>query len=133
MNIAIKKVSLNTKQGLLDWLENHPETQVVDASVVASKRHAEHAVKETLKAFDQGSNISKKPEPEFLIRITGERQLNKALLKSEVKDSNAVFVSWSEKSVWPSFKKAFVKKETVFTEKEDLDAIEKTSTFWLWS
>jgi len=133
MNIAIKKVSLKSNKGILGWLEQHPETQVVCALAVASRRHAEHAVMETLKAFAQGRNISRKPELEFLIRLTGERQLSKAFVKSEAKGDKAVFISWSEKNPWPSFKEKFVKRESEFEKTEDLDAIEKTSTFWLWS
>ncbi len=138
MNILVKKVFLKTSQGLADWIGNHNLVQVVSPEVVAGPTHAKHSVLEVLKAFEQQNNISRSPEMELLVRLSGERQVSRALEKARVKGDEAVFICWNEdcSRTWEEFKKEFVKKEVLFTDPDKsilLEAMEKTAVFWMRS
>jgi len=136
MDILIKKVSLKTNAGIQEWLESHPGCQVVDPGVTGGPTHIKHSVIEVLKAFEQGRNIARTKELEFLLRLVGERQVSKAVSKACVKNKEAVFVSWVGKDSWRDFKACFVSKEREYTDlPEDrlLDMIEKSTLFWMIS
>ncbi len=76
---------------------------------------------------------------EFLLRLAGERQINKALALLGVKKGvkSYVFVSWGDNAqgIYRDFKKRFKPVEKPFpkTVSRDklLDAMEKSATFWL--
>lgn len=53
--------------------------QLVNLDCVYGPRHVEQALLTTGNAFKRGTNTSKKHGIEFLLRITGERQIKNAL------------------------------------------------------
>ncbi|MBS3059892.1 MAG: hypothetical protein J4432_00075 [DPANN group archaeon] len=117
------------------FLEKHPKTQVANATLVFGEKHAQHAIIETRRAFAEKRNISKTEEMEFLLRLMGVRQINKAL-EAALPNHEAVFISWSEnaKESYDDFLAQFGAKHAeakAHTQDEVLDAIEQTSTFWL--
>ena len=118
---------------VMSFLRNHKKTQIVNSKVVISEKHAIHSVNQALKAFAQKRNYSKQEEIEFLIRLTAERQIRKAIEKAKPSEKS-VFVSWN--SSFNDFKKQFEFKELSFPkikEKEEKIALEKSATFWLSS
>ena len=136
MSVLVKKVSLKTREGLLEWLSRHPGTQALDPAVAAGPTHVIHSVQEVLKAFEQGNNIARTPEMELLVRVSGERQVSKAIQKAGVKADKAVFVCWSEdpEKTWQEFRQEFVLEEEEFRDpdkKSLLKAMEETAIFWM--
>lgn len=120
---------------ILDFVDANPKTQVIPAKLFFGEKHVQHALLETKKAFSSKTNICKKEGLEFLVRLVGERQIKEALKKTAPKKTS-VFVCWSENcsAIFRKFKKEF--KFTEFKPKEppkeqQMDAIERTATFWL--
>jgi tRNA threonylcarbamoyladenosine modification (KEOPS) complex Cgi121 subunit len=114
------------------FLENAPKTQIVGQNAVAGKIHAISSVEQALKAFASGSNICRSEGLEFLVRLSGQRQIQRALAVCEP-SRRSVFVCWG-KDTFPRFKKEFKVKEIPMKEprQERLKAaLEKTATFWL--
>ncbi len=56
--------------------------QLAPCRVVAGKRHLNAALEHTFSAIGSGQNFAKKPELEFLIRLLGEKQLDKVFEKA---------------------------------------------------
>ena len=126
--MIIKGLEFSESYDFAKFLDKHKKTQVFDMSLFVSKRHIEHCAQQALKAFVQGRNISKSVEIEFLLCLTREKQVNKALGKVQVK-KRGVFVSWN--SSWNESKQQFKFKEIQLKDKPDLDAIERSATFWV--
>ncbi len=53
--------------------------QVIDPTWIVSTKHLQAAVYHTLKAFKNGRNIARGSETELLIRLSGFRQIKKAV------------------------------------------------------
>ena len=126
--MIIKGLEFLEKVNFAQFLDNHKKTQIFDMSLFVSKRHIEHCIQQALKAFAQKRNISKSVEMEFLLCITGEKQVSKALKKA-VGGKKIVFVSWD--SSWNDFKKQFQFKEIELKDNQDLDAIQRSASFWI--
>ena len=128
--MIIKGLEFSKSYDFAKFLDKHKKTQIFDMSLFVSKRHIEHCAQQALKAFVQNRNISKSVEMEFLLCLTGEKQVKNALKKAQVK-KKGVFVSWD--SSWNEFKQQFKFKEIQLKDKPDLDAIQKSATFWIHS
>ena len=130
--MIIKKVLVNdaTHNRLMDFLKNHPKTQLVKANLLMGRKHSINCVQQVLKAFAQGRNLSKSEELELILVISGERQILKALEIAKP-DKEIAFISWNEKDIWSDFIKEFDVEEREIEESSDLSAIEKSSTFWI--
>ena len=135
--MIIKKVLFKDipQNELISFLEKHPKTQVVNADLVFGQKHVLHCVQQLLKAFAQGRNLSKSEEMEFLLVISGNKQINKAINLIRV-ENKAVFVSWSDAAerTYDEFRNAFSFEETKmddFSDEEIKRAIEKSATFWI--
>ena len=72
------------------------------------------AIENTFSSFQSKSNFSKKPELELIIRLTGIKQLNKALQKAEFGKENLVLIIDSKNKR----KIDSIKKELGFTEQK---------------
>ncbi len=123
------------KDGVFEFLSGHPKTQVFSLKCFKGKNHLIHSVNQTLKAFSSKTNISSKEEIEFLLRLTANRQINKALKQAEP-SKRSVFVSWSNNAekVFEEFKKTFKFKVIPLPSvpfEEELKAIEDSAVFWL--
>ena len=126
--MIIKGLEFSESYDFAEFLDKHKKTQIFDACLFVSKRHIEHCVQQALKAFAQKRNISRSPELEFLLCLTAEKQVKKAL-KKVITGKKAVFVSWNNS--WKDFKKQFQFKEIKLKDLSDFDAIEKSAVFWI--
>ena len=120
---------------LLHFLEGHPKTQVIGANLAFGEKHVLHCVHQVLKAFAQRRNLSKSEELEFLLAISGERQIKSAISKARA-GREAVFVSWSEgcEKAYADFVSGFNAKEIPMGEFQDAEvmgAMERGATFWV--
>jgi len=135
MDVLVKRVSFNATPDVDELLKGLTGAQLVRPECVFSRNHVIICVEQTLKAFRNGSNIARAPEIEFLIRITGERQIKAALKAASVK-KEAVFVSWNEdaEKQYASLKRSFPLKERQLearTDDEVKQAIERSATFFI--
>ena len=117
------------------FLARHPETQVVSSAVVAGEKHVLHCVGQALKAFAQGRNVSSRAELEFLLCLTGERQIGKALEKARP-GKDVVFVCWAPEAeeVFAGFLGEFggVEKRLLEASGDELKAaLERGAVYWL--
>ena len=60
--------------------------QVVNARAIASEKHIRQAAEQAVSAFGQGSNFSNRQEMELLIRLSGRKQVGKAVEALGVKE-----------------------------------------------
>ncbi len=65
---------------------NSISIQVIDPTWIVSKKHLQAAVYHTLKAFKNGRNIARGSETELLIRLSGFRQIKKAVKAFGIND-----------------------------------------------
>lgn len=70
-----------------DFQGNESSLQILDPSWIVSEKHLKIALYHTMKAFYSKRNIAREKETEILIRLSGYRQINKALMMLGVKDS----------------------------------------------
>jgi len=139
MRVLIKGIEFEKLDSdrLMDFLSENKKTQVVDAKCFFGEKHVIHSILQTLKAFRDKSNISKREELEFLVRLSGQRQIKNALSICKPR-KKAVFVSWSknDKKIFSKLKKELKPKARALKE-PDLEtqkgAIEKTAAFYLSS
>jgi len=127
--MIIKGIEFLGKCDISKFLDKYKKTQIFDVSLFISKRHIEHCIQQALKAFAQKRNISRSVQLEFLLCLTAEKQVKKALEKAQITGKKAVFVSWDKD--WNAFKKEFQFKEVALKDKKDLDAMQKSATYWL--
>jgi len=66
--------------------------QCVDAKLVAGREHAIHAAKLCLEAFRNRENHVQKKELEFLLWISGKRNIEKAMLAFGIEGKGELFV-----------------------------------------
>lgn len=139
MRVLIKGIEFEKLDSdrLMDFLSENKKTQVVDAKCFFGEKHVIHSILQTLKAFRDKSNISKSEELEFLVRLSGQRQIKNALSICKPR-KKVVFVSWNknDKKIFSKLKKEFKVKARVLKEPDkesQKDAIEKTATFYLSS
>jgi len=82
---ALKIITaINAKPGAL--------CQCVDARLVAGKNHAVHAARLCLEAFRNGENHVQKKELEFLLWISGKRNIENAMRAFGIKGKKEIFV-----------------------------------------
>ncbi len=62
--------------------------QVLDPTWIVSKRHIDVAIYHTQNAFDEGRNFARDKATEFLIRVSGQKQIKNALKQFGVKDNS---------------------------------------------
>jgi tRNA threonylcarbamoyladenosine modification (KEOPS) complex Cgi121 subunit len=91
------------------FLENAPKTQIVRQNAVAGKTHAVSSAAQALKAFASGTSVCRSEEMEFLVRLSGERQISRALAACEPA-RRSVFVCWG-KDTFARFRKSFDVRE----------------------
>ncbi|AJF59892.1 MAG: hypothetical protein J4224_04285 [Candidatus Diapherotrites archaeon] len=94
--------------------------QLCYAAPIASIDQVFFALEQTISAFDSGANFSKKQELEFLIRLTGRKQISRALdltgLKKGMNTALLVIVASNEKEIKKIFNE--IKMQTGFKEKK---------------
>lgn len=84
---AVIKESGNMLKNISQILEeNECFGQAVSSKSLASKKHAEHAVEQTLMAFRNKRNFVEKKELELLLRLSGLKSLPKAIEAFGLKD-----------------------------------------------
>ena len=71
---TIKKLSMLPRNGF---------AQIVPLRLVAGEMHLSVALEHALSAFETKTSFTKKPELEFLVHLTGQKQLGRAIKKSE--------------------------------------------------
>jgi len=69
--------------------------QFVDPKKVFGEKHILHCILLTERAFRNGTNVASSPEIEFLLRLSGTRQINKAI-KQLSPGSEALVVVFGE-------------------------------------
>lgn len=131
---AIEFKNLNLDD-IIAFLEKHEKTQIVNMMCVFGEKHVLHSVFQTLKAFANHENITRNESLEFLVRLSGSRQITKAI-KASGAQQQSVFVCWDKNTddVFNEFKKRFPFREIPLRKvplDEEMDAIEKSATFWL--
>ncbi len=132
--IEFEKLDLD---GLMDFLSENKKTQIVDAKCFFGEKHVIHSILQTLKAFRDKGNIARNGELEFLVRLSGQRQIKNALSICRPR-KKAVFVSWNKNSgkIFSGLKKKFKTRAIALKEpgkEAQKEAIEKTATFYLSS
>jgi len=115
------------EQKLIEFLSKNDSVQLVPLKHYCGLRHVLHSVNQTLKAFSQGKNISKKKNVEFLLRFYGETQIKKVLKKNVLSDE-CIFVSFDGSELPFEFKEIEFPKVDSEIEKK---AMEKTGVFSL--
>ncbi len=85
-------------------LEDYTDIQLVDSRLVAGLGHIEFAASQAEMAFERNENISNDPLIEVMLRMSGQRQISKALEMFGLKDSKEVV--WISKQDPESFLKA---------------------------
>ena len=85
---AVIKELDNTLKNIAGILaKNQCFGQVVNARAIASEKHIRQAVEQSLAAFGQeGSNFSNRQEMELLIRLSGRKQIGKAVEALGIKE-----------------------------------------------
>jgi KEOPS complex subunit Cgi121 len=71
--------------------------QLIDLSYVAGKGHIEFAIDQAKRAFERRTNISDDIFVEVLVRMSGQRQIKKAIQLFGLKDSKEVAVIFEGK------------------------------------
>ena len=127
-SLEFKNININNVKKFLD---THPKTQLFSAKCFKGKKHILHCVNECLKTFASGRNISKSMQMEFLLFLTGTRQIKKAIKEVEV-SKNSIFVAWGDNAEkdYRELKRNFdfkIKKLPKVNKEEELRAIEKSS------
>lgn len=137
MQVYIKGIRFKRldTDAVLAFLRKHHSVQVVAARACAGGLHAQHAVLQAEKAFRQKKNTARTRQLEFLVRLSGQRQIKKAV-KACTPTANSVFVSWSPAAqrTFSEFKKQFAVAEVKIREpppEKIKQALEKTATYWL--
>ena len=83
----------NVVSNLKNSKECKISTQILNPALIVSKRHLSVAIHHTLKSFKIKRNVARDSSTEFLIRISGRRQISKALdLYGITHDSTNVLV-----------------------------------------
>lgn len=119
--------------GVLGFVTKNHDCQVVNQSIVFGEKHIIHSVYQALKAFRSGRGLAHYEGMEFLLRVSAERQITKAVKLCEPR-KRSVFVSWSPKAKekYSGFRKRFKVKESKLKEypkEKVLEAMEKTAVF----
>ncbi len=119
------------------FLEQHPETQLFSAKCFHGEKHVLHCVNECLKAFASDENIAKTKQVEFLLFLTGTRQIKKALQKA-TPEEQSIFTAWGKHAArdFEELRKQFsitIKPLPRVGKEEQLRAIERSSLFKLSS
>lgn len=84
---AVIKESSDILKKVLEILEkNQCFGQIANAKAIASEKHCLYAIEQTLSAFETGSNFAKRKEIELLLKLSGRKQLEKALLACGIKE-----------------------------------------------
>jgi tRNA threonylcarbamoyladenosine modification (KEOPS) complex Cgi121 subunit len=122
---------------LMKFLEENRKTQIVGSKCFFGRKHVIHSILQSLKAFRSKENISKNGELEFLVRLSGQRQIKNALVICRP-TKKSVFVCWTKNAdkVYSCLKKEFKLKEYGLKEpdvEKQKDAIERTAAFYLSS
>lgn len=139
MRVLVKGIEFEKLDSdrLMDFLSKNKKTQIVDAKCFFGEKHVIHSILQTLKAFRDKDSIARNEELEFLVRLSGQRQIKNALTICRPR-KKAVFVSWNKnnKKIFSELKKEFKIKASVLKEPDkesQKEAIEKTATFYLSS
>ena len=66
--------------------------QLVDPSLIISKRHIQIAIYHTQKNFKHGQNIARDQSTEFVLRISGKKQISSALELFGVKGNTKIIL-----------------------------------------
>ncbi|MCD6522639.1 MAG: hypothetical protein J7K68_02735 [Candidatus Diapherotrites archaeon] len=108
--------------------------QMVNPNAVLGNLHMKYCILSTIKAFSSKTNISKDMGIELLLRLSGQRQVGKALKTLGVKpgDKRAILIVLGKqpKRTFNRILKQLNAKEIKTKEKplkQQLDAIEKTA------
>lgn len=72
--------------------------QVCSAECVLSKKHVELIALQTMKALEDEELLAEKPEMDFLVRISLEDQINKAIKKCGYKGKPSLLIIFGESS-----------------------------------
>jgi len=75
-----------------DILLKHASLQAIDASLLYGLKHAETALREALKAFENKDNLSKDLYVEIIARASGQRHIKKALEMFGLRNSKELLV-----------------------------------------
>jgi len=102
---SIIKLSFESQNGFV---------QIVPSRLIGGQNHLLSAIENTLSSFQSKSNFSKKPELELILRLTGIKQLNKALKKAEFGKEDLVLIIGSKNKN----KINSIKKKLGFVEKK---------------
>ncbi len=90
-------LSVQPQEGLLEVLDRiRRETgaivQVCSAECILSRRHVELVALQTMKALEDGELLAEKPEMDFLMRISLEDQIDKAIRKCGYKGGPSLLI-----------------------------------------
>jgi len=137
--ILVKPVEFTEKpeeDEVIEFLDKHEETQIVNQESVKSRKNVLHAVKETRRAYQQSREISHVPSIGLILRLAGTRQIKDAIERVKIKNKHAVFICFNSEpgETWKEFKDEFSFKETELpksNEREVKEQMEKASTFWI--
>jgi len=75
-----------------DILLKHASLQAIDASLLYGLKHAETALREALKAFENKDNLSKDLYVEIIARASGQRHIKKALEMFGLRNSKEILL-----------------------------------------
>ena len=78
--------------------QQHRFVQIIPARVVAGVRHLEAALEHATSALKNKTSFSKNLELEFLVRLFGEKQLEKALQNAKFEEGEELVLVAAEKS-----------------------------------
>ncbi len=112
--------------------------QIIDPKWIVSEKHLNVAVYHTMKAFETKRNIARDEATEFLIRLSGKRQINNALELFGIKKESSHLLLLAFGGLSDENKQnleSFVKESKILIDKEvtssfPLTEIEELSRFY---
>lgn len=121
-NITVLNIEETIKNLLLLGKKHSCILHAVKVKPIASQKHLFHALDQTIDSFSKGSNISKKPEIEAMLRLSGTRQFENALkiLGLEKRRNEIVLFSFGKNA-----EKAVKEAAKAIGLKEDKNLLEK--------
>lgn len=90
---GVKFLFIRCKRGVnKDILLKHASLQAIDAGMLYGAGHAEAALREAQKAFENRENLSKDLYVEIIVRASGQRHIKKAFEMFGLKNSREILV-----------------------------------------
>ena len=99
----------------------------INTDNICGKKHLKQAIAQAFKAFDEKQNFANDPGLEIVVRLSAQKQINKALKKLGIKEKGNITVLYIDttQDQIQETQKLFVNRYDNLLEEYDLDMIKK--------